>query len=96
MISGTKEVEADRMTQDLDLEVILIVAIVDLGLDLVREVMEGIHILGHTHDLGHDPEAVHLPFQGDKGLHHFLTSVESPGKHQIPVKMYHILRNYIT
>lgn len=83
------------MTPDLGLEVIRIAAIVDLGLDLVREVTKGIHILGHTQDPGHDPEAVHLPFPGDKGLHHFLTSVESPGKHQIPVKMYYIL-NYIT
>ena len=88
MISGTKEVEADRMTPGLDLEVILIAAIVDLGLDLVREVMEDIHILGHIHDLGHDPEAVHLQFQEDKGLHHFWTSVESPGKHLIPLKMH--------
>lgn len=66
---GTKEVEADPMIPDQDLEVILTVVIADLGPDLALGVMEGIRILGHTHGLGHDLEAVHLPYQEDKGPH---------------------------
>lgn len=68
---GTKEVGADRMIPDQDLEVILTAAIVDLGPDLALEVIKGIHILGHTHDLIHDPEVVHLPYPEDKDPHLF-------------------------
>ena len=69
LISGTKEVGADHMIPDQDLEVILTAAIADLGPDLVLEVTKGIHILGHTHDLGRDLEVAHLPYQGDKDPH---------------------------
>ena len=69
LISDTKEVGADHMILGQDLEVILTAATADLGPDLVLEVIKGIHILGHTHDLGHDLEVVHLPYQEDKDPH---------------------------
>ena len=89
--SGIKEVGADRMIPDHDLEVILTAAIVDLDPDLALEVIKGIHILGHTHDLIHDREAVPLPYLEDKDPHLSLTSGELQGKHHFVSKPFFII-----
>ena len=57
------------MIPDRGLEVIRTVVIVDPGLDLDLEVMEGTRILDLTHDLGLDHEVVHLPYLEDRDHH---------------------------
>ena len=56
------------MTLDQGLGVTHIVAIVDLGQDLVQGVTEDIPALDRTHDPGLDPEVVHPLSQEDKVL----------------------------
>ena len=75
-ILDIRRVEADPMTLDQGLGVTHIVAIVDLGQDLVQGVTEDIPALDRTHDPGLDPEVVHPLSQEDKVLLLFSTNAE--------------------
>jgi len=64
------------MTLDQGLGVTHIVAIVDLGQDLVQEDTEDIPAPDRTHDPGQDPEVVHHQSREDRALLLFSTNAE--------------------
>lgn len=64
------------MTLDQDLGVTHIVAIVDLGLDLVQGDTEDIPALGRIHDPGQDLGVAHHLSREDKALLLFSTNAE--------------------